>query len=207
MPSEATSTLPPFEVDLNSKFSSSFFFLLTHLCRLLSSNNFVRVLCTYVCLLFSIAVIPANIVRPCQTYLGPYTKDEHAKYQTLQNGSRMNRVMSALGLEIPTRVHPEIVLDSGKKKKKKKKATRKSSSDEDDVEVEENKENTDNEGNDGNEELGRMKKMRGMNLAKTARAVMATQVTARAVFDRCFEDFQTRVTVCWMFQLVLVKMV
>nr|XP_015634878.1 histone H2A.Z-specific chaperone chz1-like [Oryza sativa Japonica Group] len=59
--------------------------------------------------------------------------------------------MSALGLDIPARVHPEIVPDSGKKKKKKK-AARKMSSDEDDIEVEENEENTDNDGNDGNEE-------------------------------------------------------
>lgn len=104
------------------------------------------------CFLFTIAVIPADIVHPCRTYLGPYTKDEHAKYQSLQNGLRMNRVMSALGLDIPVRVHPEIVPDSGKKKKKN--AARKSSSDEDDAEVEENEENTDNEGNDGPEELG-----------------------------------------------------
>jgi hypothetical protein len=109
------------------------------------------VFCTYVCFLFATAVIPVDIVHPCRTYLGPYTKDEHAKYQSLQNALRMNRVMSALGLDIPARVHPEIVPDSSKKKKKKK-AARKSSSDEDDAEVEENEENTDNEGNDGNEE-------------------------------------------------------
>lgn len=72
------------------------------------------------------------MVRPVRKFLGPYTKDEHLKFLTLQNGKRQNRVFASLGSDIPVRVHPEIV----PKLKKKKSVKPSSSDDDDDVEVE-----------------------------------------------------------------------
>nr|BAD16331.1 hypothetical protein [Oryza sativa Japonica Group]BAD16441.1 hypothetical protein [Oryza sativa Japonica Group] len=77
-------------------------------------------------------VIPEDMVRPVRKFLGPYTKDEHLKFLTLQNGKRQNRVFASLGSDIPVRVHPEIV----PKLKKKKSVKPSSSSSDDDVEVE-----------------------------------------------------------------------
>lgn len=72
------------------------------------------------------------MVRPVRKFLGPYTKDEHLKFLTLQNGKRQNRVFASLGSDIPVRVHPEIV----PKLKKKKSVKPSSDDDDDDVEVE-----------------------------------------------------------------------
>lgn len=84
------------------------------------------------------------MVRPVRKFLGPYTKDEHLKFLTLQNEKRQNRVFASLGSDIPVRVHPEIV----PKLKKKKSVKPSSDDDDDDVELE-----------DVDEEIGTWKRL------------------------------------------------
>lgn len=90
------------------------------------------------------------MVRPCRQYLGPYTKDEHAKYLQIQNGQRRNRVAIALGVDLPARVHPEQMPDQKKKKKKKTKPP--SDDDDEDVEIEDHEVADDTDDNEGHEE-------------------------------------------------------
>uniref|UniRef100_A0A0E0JJ37 Uncharacterized protein n=1 Tax=Oryza punctata TaxID=4537 RepID=A0A0E0JJ37_ORYPU len=67
--------------------------------------------------------LPRYMVRPCRKYIGPLTKDEFEGYSKLQEGKKQNRVLAALGLEIPIRVYPEKHPPSQNKKRKRKERT------------------------------------------------------------------------------------